>query len=493
MKKAPTGISPVLSVSRELPEPLYRQVYEGYRRAIVNGNLGAGQRVPSTRVLAEELGISRVPVLSAYAQLVSEGYFESRTGSGTIVSASLPSGGAVADSRNAPAKAPNARRRRVSRGCLVLPSAERLYGRRGVSPFRVSQIASEYFPLRIWNRLVTRHSRSARAASFDYGDVRGWKGLREAIAGYLRTARGVRCEARQVVVVSGSQQALEITTRLLTDAGDRICMEEPGYNFARNIFAFCGCRVAPIRVDGEGLEVSPGLRRWPDARAVLVTPSHQYPLGVTMSASRRLQLLDWAERKGAWIIEDDYDSEYRYDGMPITSLQGLDRNGRVVYIGTFSKVLFPSLRLGYVVLPTDLVERFLAVRFAMDLCPPSFPQMALADFIGEGHFSRHIRRMRAIYGERRSALAQCIRQELGDAVQMPGEQAGLHLSVVMDGIADGDVAARAARLDLSLTPLSPFYAGKAVRQGFVLGFGSTPVEEMGGAVRRLGLALEGAT
>jgi GntR family transcriptional regulator/MocR family aminotransferase len=485
MKKAPSGISPVISVSKKDSSPLYKQVYEGYRQAIVNGNLRAGQRVPSTRVLAEELGISRVPVLGAYAQLLSEGYFESRTGSGTIVSVSLPNRGAAPKPKSSPSRTLNPRRRKVSKRCMVLPSAEGFYVRRGVKPFSLSQIAFEDFPLQIWNRLVTRHSRSARAGSLDYGDPMGLRELREAIATYLRTARGVRCEAQQIVIVSGSQQGLEITTRVLLDAGDRVCMEEPGYNFARSIFASCGCPVVPVRVDGEGLEVATGALRHNNARAVLVTPSHQYPLGVTMSASRRLQLLDWAQRSGAWIIEDDYDSEYRYDGAPITSLQGLDRNNRVVYIGTFSKVLFPSLRLGYVVLPADLVERFLAVRFAMDICPPTFHQMVLADFIREGHFSRHIRRMRSIYGERRSTLIQCIGEELGTAATVLGGQAGLHLSVILKGISDREIAARALRQNLNLAPLSYFYAGKAARQGFVLGFGSTPVEEMPAAVRML--------
>jgi GntR family transcriptional regulator/MocR family aminotransferase len=488
MKKAPSGISPLIPVSKKNTKPLYRQVYEGFRQAIVSGNLRAAQRVPSTRVLAEELGISRVPVLSAYAQLLSEGYFESRTGSGTIVSTSLPSRGAVPQPKSNLPSAPEPGRRKVSKWCTALPSAEGFYGRRGIKPFSLSQIAFEHFPLGIWNRLVTRHARSARAGSFDYGDPMGLKDLREAIATYLRTARGVRCEAQQIVIVSGSQQGLEIATRVLLDAGDRVCMEEPGYNFARSIFASSGCQVVPVRVDGEGLEVS-GLERCRNARAVLVTPSHQYPLGVTMSATRRLQLLDWAQRNGSWIIEDDYDSEYRYEGLPITSLQGLDRNGRVVYIGTFSKVLFPSLRLGYVVLPTDLVERFLAVRFAMDICPGTFHQMVLADFIREGHFSRHIRRMRSIYGERRNALTQGILEELGTAAELPGGLAGLHLSVILQGISDRQIAARASRQNLSLTPLSPFYAGKASRQGFVLGFGSTPVEEMPAAVHKLRMVL----
>lgn len=484
MKKAPSGISPVIAVSKKLPKSLYKQVYEGYRQAIVDGSLRAGQRVPSTRVLAEELGISRIPVMSAYGQLLAEGYFESRIGSGTVVSKSLPHRAVVHDAKGSLSPLAPARRK-LSKRCSCLPGAEGFYRQRGVMPFSLSQIAFEHFPLRIWNSLLTRHSRSASARSFDYGNPMGYQELREVIATYLRTARGVRCEAEQIVVVSGSQQGLEIATRVLLDPGDRVWMEEPGYGFARSLFAMSGCQVVPVPVDAEGLDVALGVKRCGDARAALVTPSHQYPLGVTMSASRRLQLLDWAERHGSWIIEDDYDSEYRYEGMPITSLQGLDCNCRVLYIGTFSKVLFPALRLGYVVLPADLVERFLAVRFAMDISPQTFHQMVLADFIREGHFSRHIRRMRSIYGERRSALIQCIRKELGGAAEVPGAQTGLHLSVIMAGISDREIAARASLQKLSLTPLSPFYTGKTVRQGFVLGFGSTSVHEIPAAIHTL--------
>lgn len=485
MKKAPSGITPVIAVSKKASKSLYNQVCEAYRQAIVDGNLRAGQRVPSTRVLAAELGISRIPVTSAYAQLLAEGYFESRIGSGTIVSKSLPDHAATPQAKGNLSATLRSSRRELSKRCGGLPSAEGFYRRRGIMPFSVSQIAFEHFPLQIWKSLLTRHSRSASARSFDYGDPMGSRDLREVIASYLRTARGVRCEAEQIVIVSGSQQGLEVSTRVLLDAGDRVWMEEPGYSFARSIFAMSGCHVVPVPVDVEGLDVALGVKRCCRARAVLVTPSHQYPLGVTMSASRRLQLLDWAERRRSWIIEDDYDSEYRYEGMPITSLQGLDRKWRVLYIGTFSKVLFPSLRLGYVVLPADLVERFLAVRFALDISPPTFHQKVLADFIREGHFSRHIRRMRVTYGERRSALLRCIREELGAAAEVPGGQTGLHLSILLNGISDREIAARASRQNLSLTPLSPFYSGKGARQGFVLGFGSTPVQEIPVAVHKL--------
>jgi len=493
MKKSPAGIAPVFAVRKGGPDALHRQVYNGFRKGILDGSLRAGQRVPSTRVLAFELGVSRMPVLSAYSQLVAEGYFESRVGSGTVISRSLPEraagAGPAAGSALGRARRISGDRRRVSKRCLTLSNPGGFHGSRGCGPFAVSQIAFEEFPLASWNRLLTRRSRTVQAGSLDYGDPLGLKELREAIAAYLRTARGVRCEAQQIVIVSGSQQGLELTARVLLDPGDQVWMEEPGYRFARGVFAGSGCTVVPVTVDAEGLNVTAGAKKGGAARAVLVTPSHQYPLGVTMSASRRLQLLDWAESNGSWIIEDDYDSEFRYEGMPVTSLQGLDRNSRVVYIGTFSKVLFPSLRLGYVVVPEDLVERFLAVRFALDIGPPTLHQAVLTDFIGEGHFARHIRRMRLLYGERRRALIDNLRRRLGLLVEITGAEAGMHLSAILEGIPDRELCARGARQNLWLVPLSPFYMDKAARHGFVLGYGSTSVEEIPAAVRALGTLL----
>jgi GntR family transcriptional regulator / MocR family aminotransferase len=484
MKKVPSGIAPVIQIQKRTTNSLYRQVYDGYRKAIVNGTLRIGQRVPSTRVLSLELGISRMPVLNAYAQLAAEGYFESRVGSGTVVSRSLPERMGKDEAAVPRSGGLNQPPRRVSKRCLNLWNAQSFYRSRGLGPFNVSQIGFDCFPLRSWNGLMTRHARNARAELFDYGNPMGLKDLRERIAEYLRIARGVRCDARQIMIVSGSQQGLEITTRVLLDPGDHVWMEDPGYRFARSVFACSGCAVVPVPVDAEGLNIAAGVKKCGSARAVLVTPSHQYPLGVTMSASRRFQLLDWAESNGSWIIEDDYDSEYRYEGMPVTSLQGLDRNSRVVYIGTFSKVLFPSLRLGYVVAPEDLVEQFLAARFALDIAPATFHQAVLADFIGEGHFARHIRRMRSVYAERRNALLENLRSQLGSVVEIAGAETGMHLSVIQDGISDHEVCRRGARENLWLVPLSSFYMGKP-RQGFILGFGSTSIQQIPAAVHKL--------
>lgn len=485
MKKTPTGISLILAVDRKSSKALHRQVYDAYRAAILDRSLRAGQRVPSSRVLASELGISRIPILTAYAQLLAEGYFESRVGSGTVVSRSLPEQVTFSETRRPQSARVQAGSRPLSERFSNVGLVENVPWQRGWGAFGVSQVAFGQFPFQIWNALVTRHCRKAYAKSLDYGNPMGDQGLREAIATYLRTARGVRCEAQQVMVVSGSQQALDISARVFLDRGSRVWMEEPGYRLARNVFAIHGCKIVPVPVDHSGLNVAAGIKQCRSARAALVTPSHQYPLGVTMSASRRMQLLDWAQRSESWIIEDDYDSEYRYESMPIASLQGLDSNSRVIYVGSFSKVLFPSMRLGYLVIPSDLIDRFLAVRLAMDIGPPTFFQHVLADFISEGHFSRHIRRMRLLYGERRSALIDCIRKDLGFAADVTGGEAGMHLAITLNGINDCEIAKRAARQNLWLVPLSTSYLGKATRQGFILGFGSTAVEEMPNAVRKL--------
>ncbi|MBV8629432.1 MAG: PLP-dependent aminotransferase family protein [Silvibacterium sp.] len=493
MKRVASGILPVIAIDRKAPKPLHRQIYDAYRTAIIEGSLRPRQRVLSTRALAAELGVSRLPVLNAYGQLLAEGYFESRVGAGTVVSSALPeqftaSGAALQAARSESRYAP----RPAAHRCSLLPQRETSPWLQGLGAFAVGQVAYDQFPLQVWSRLVARHCRSMNARSFHYGDHMGLRALRETVASYLRTARSLRCEADQIMIVSGSQQAIELSARVLLDPGNRVWIEEPGYHLAKAVFATKGCHLVPVPVDEEGLNVAEGIKRYRKARAAFVTPSHQFPLGVTMSASRRLQLLEWAQTNGSWIIEDDYDSEYRYESSPIPSLQGIDANARVIYIGTISKVLFPSLRLGYVVIPPKLIDRFVATRWAMDLGCPGIYQEVLADFIGEGHFARHIRRMRILYRERRSALVASLRKEMGSAVEVMGSEAGMHLTVNLQNRADDvRIAERASSQNLRLWPLSVNYLGEASRHGFILGFGSTAIEEIPRAVRKLRKLVEG--
>jgi GntR family transcriptional regulator / MocR family aminotransferase len=497
VKKAPPAIFPLVAIDRASSRPLYRQLYDGFREAILARRLHAGQRLPSSRSLAAELGISRFPVLDAYDQLVAEGYFESRVGAGTFVARDVPgqpSPPRGAGSRGRPAPRSGERAFTRDTDFLLRKEPEPWLGGRGA--FRVSEPALDQFPFATWSRLVARHARKARGpgGSGDafYGDPMGQRPFREAVAAYLRTARAVRCEADQVMVVSGSQQALSLTARVLLDPGSPGWVEEPGYGGARDALRLRGVELVPVPVDGEGLDVAAGVAACPRARAAYVTPSHQYPLGMTMSAARRLQLLEWARSSGAWIVEDDYDSEYRYESQPIASLQGLDRDARVLYVGTFSKVLYPALRLGYLVLPPDLVPRFAAVRDATDIFPPACAQAVLADFIGEGHFARHLRRTKALYRERRSALVAALDNELGDAHTVLGGQAGLHLvAALTTQRSDREIAARAAAQGLWAMPLSSCYLGAPRRSGFVLGFGGAAVAELGEGTRRLRALLAG--
>jgi GntR family transcriptional regulator / MocR family aminotransferase len=494
VEKLSGAFSPVIAIDRKVAKPMHRQIYDGYRTAIVRGNLRSGQQIPSTRALAVELGISRIPVLDAYAQLLAEGYFETRAGAGTFVSSSLPDQ-PVAHADHDPNTIPaHSAPRPASLRSAFVPQRERGPWVYGKGAFSIGQLAFDHFPFQLWTSLLTRHCRKVHAGSLNYGDPMGSKEFREAIAAYLRTARAVHCDARQIMVVSGSQQALDICARTLLDPGDRVWIEDPGYLLLRSALTLAGCDLVPVPVDGEGLDVAAGIRLFRDARAVCVTPSHQYPLGATMSASRRFQLLDWARGAGAWIVEDDYDSEYRYESMPIASLQGLDQDSRVIYIGTFSKTLFPSLRLGYMVVPADLVDRFAAVRRVIDVCPPQLYQAVLTDFMREGHYARHIRKMRLLYSERRSALAEALRNDFGDRFEVVGGEAGMHLAVMLpDGAHDEELALRAAEQNLWLWPLSPAYLGQKPRQGFILGFGSTTAQEMPRAVRRMREVVNAAT
>ncbi len=488
MATVSSAILPVIRIDRNGEAPLHHQVYVGFRDAILRGELGPGQQVPSSRTLAAELEISRFPVLDAYAQLHVEGYVQSRKGAGTFVSKSLirlaGNGGLAGNDAEFIEELEGTRRK--SRRSLKFPRFEDAPWRNGWGAFSVHQPALEQFPFESWSKLVARHSRSPRLHAIRPIDPLGLMPLRTAICSYLRTARAVRCDPEQIMVVSGSQQALDITIRVLLDPGDRAWIEDPCYPLVRSVLMGSGCRVVPVPVDEEGLNVAAGVRRSRNARAAFVTPSHHYPLGKTMSISRRLQLLDWARKASAWIIEDDYDSEFRFEGMPIPSLQGLDSARRVIYIGTFSKVLFPSVRVGYLVVPPDLVDTFRSVRIATDIFPPYLVQEVLTDFLTSGQFARHIRRMRTLYKSRYFALVDSLRAEFGDSLEIHGAEAGMHLSVILpDSYSDRAVAARAAAENLWLWPISHCWSGNQLRQGLILGFGNTDSEKMLPAVQHL--------
>jgi GntR family transcriptional regulator / MocR family aminotransferase len=486
MKKVSVSFSPLISIDRTAGRPLQWQIYDAFRSAIAKRTLRAGQRIPSTRSLASELSISRIPVLNAYAQLLAEGYIESRVGAGAFVSSSLPDLPHVSAGKSFRSSPVRSTPRPVARHSSILPRYERPPYATGYGAFQVGSPAVDAFPLQVWSRLAARYWRNLDLSGLRYGDPMGLRSLREAIATYLRAARSIRCDWQQIMIVSGSQQALDISTRVLLDAGSPVWVEEPGYWLTRNVLAAAGCRLIPVPVDNDGLDVAAGIKLFRKARAAYVTPSHQFPLGATLSASRRLQLIEWAQSSGSWIVEDDYDSEYRYDSKPIASLQGLDQFSRVICIGTFSKVLFPSLRMGYIVIPSDLVDRFVAVRHVTDHSPPHSNQAILSEFINEGHFSRHIRRMRLSYGERQDVLITSLKAELDSVLEVHGAGAGMHLTTTLPkGYRDRVISELAARQQLWLWPLSMSYLGAASRQGFILGFGGVRKSEIADAVRRL--------
>ncbi len=474
--------------------PLYRQLYRDLRASILTGALLPGTRLPSTRALAGALRVSRNTVVGAFEQLTDEGYLEAHVGAGTFVSHALPD--ELLTVRSAEAHVPNppaaAAPALSQRGELIARlDLTRLRDPERPRPFRPGLPALDAFPVELWGRLAARCWRAMPKAQLTYGEAAGYRPLREAVAAYLRRARGVRATAEHVLIVSGTQQAIDLTARVLLGPGDAVWMEDPGYPRARGGFLAAGIRPVPVPLDGEGLNLEAGTARAPEARLAYVTPSHQYPLGATMSLPRRLALLDWAGRSGAWILEDDYDSEYRYAGRPIAALQGLDRAGRVIYVGTFSKVLYPALRLGYLVVPRALAEAFVAARALADRCPPLVSQMILTDFIREEHFERHIRRMRTLYAARQAALVEAVEEHVGGRLRISSDPAGLHLvGRLPEGVDDRAVARRLGEEGLVAPPLSFYTARPLDRGGLVLGYAAFDEARIRRGVQRLATVLD---
>jgi len=453
------------------------------RGAILAGALSAGVRLPSTRTLARELHVSRTTAEEAFGQLAAEGYLVRRVGDGTYVSASMP---APRPRRASPLSAlPLSGRGRALARAPACVDAVR------VLPFRAAHPDYQAFPAALWNRLQNRRARHGGAGLLGYGEAEGLRALREALAGHLATSRGVRCDPSQVVVLSSSQQGFDLAARLVLDPGDEAWVEEPGYPGARGALAAAGARVVPVPVDERGIDVAAGIRLAPRARLAHLTPSHQYPLGSALTLERRLALLAWAEREGALLVEDDYDGEYRYGGRATASIQGLDRGGRVLYLGTFTKVLFPSLRLAWAVLPEGLVEPFVQARRLQDGQPPGLSQAVAADFVGEGHLGAHLRRMRALYAERRDLLEGLLRAALGEAGRLLGAEAGLHAVLPLAGD-DAEVARRAAERGVEVVPLSTLFAGPPTARGLVLGYAGLSPDAIRAGSEVLARAVEAA-
>ncbi len=473
----------VLLDLRKTSGPLYRRVYHALKSMIRDGRLAPAARLPSTRELAADLRVSRNTVMLAYEQLLAEGYVVSRNRATASVASALPVSAMPASSRakSAPSPPISAYARRLT-GLLGAPPT-RSSGLR--YDFRYGEPSVDEFPREIWRRLLAARARRTARNAFGYADPAGYEPLRAALAEYLKRARGVVCEADQIVVTSGSQQGFDLAARVLLDPGDVAVVEEPHYPGVTIPFEAAGARLAYTPVDAGGLQT----HRLPaGARLAYVTPCHQFPTGVIMPLERRLSLLAWAARADSWVIEDDYVSEFRYEGHPLEALQSLDRDGRVIYVGTFSKTLFPALRLGYLVLPRSLVPSFVAAKWATDRFSATLAQEALTDFITTGQFERYLRRAGHRNAARRRALIGALRQHFGDRVEIAGENTGVHLVVWLNDVRPRDLAAviaRAREAGVGLYSVAPFHTSPPTRAGLLFGYASLTEADIRAAIRRV--------
>jgi GntR family transcriptional regulator/MocR family aminotransferase len=513
-------LGPILSASvlsdwlavrldRANPQPLYLQLHRLLQRAILSRELPAGTRVPSSRMLARELGIARNTVTQVYEQLLLEGYVTSTIGRGTFVADSATDDvvdGEAGHLADRPADSPPSRSVNAHSGRPLSVRGARLVAGAGVSKrqwgaFMPGVPDVSRFPARVWSRLQNKYWRRLPPELLTYAPGGGLLRLREALAEYLRTSRSVRCTPDQIIITTGIHQSIDLAVRLLSDPGDSIWTEDPCYWGIRSVLKVSGLTVCPIGVDGEGIAPQSADLAVPP-KLILVTPSHQYPLGMVMSLSRRRMLLEYARQHHCWIIEDDYDSEFRYGSRPLASLQGLDTAGQVIYVGSFGKTLFPGLRIGYLVVPDVLVDSFIVASAELYREGQLFQQAVLAEFIAEGHFTSHIRKMRALYGQRREALLEALYRHYGNALQPIGGEAGLHLVMpLVNGLGGGGCMAsvddRVATADalahnILVRPLSSYYARpERAMSGLLLGYACVPDQEIAPAFATLDDAING--
>jgi GntR family transcriptional regulator/MocR family aminotransferase len=489
MKKASLLPIQITSLNLRTGVPLYKRIYEELRQAILNGRLDVGSRLPASRDLADDLGVSRNTILGSYQQLFAEGYIEGHIGSGTFVARTLPEEMLEARTERAHIDAePNLGRQLSQRGRKLTATSPNLidsiFGK--PIPFRSAIPDLSNFPFDVWARLMSKHNREPSLDMLSYAHPAGFPRLREVVAEYLKSSRAVRCVPEQVIIIPGAQVALEIICQILLDKGETTLVEDPGYFGVRAALARGGVRIVPIPIDRDGISIQAIRKIRSRPSLVYVTPSHQFPLGVTMSLSRRLELLDWARQKNIWIIEDDCDGEYRYDGRPIPSLQGLDSGHQVIYIGTFSKVLFPSLRIGYMIVPLELVNAFVTARVMVDLQSSTIPQAVLADFIQQGHFASHVRRMRKLYAQRQKYFVCAADSELRGLIEIEKSEAGMHLiGWLPHGKNDRNIARAALHQKLMTHALSAFALKPLHRGALVLGYTAFNERQILSGIRRL--------
>lgn len=467
-------------------EPVIRSVYDQVRGAIGSGVLRPGERLPSSRSLAALMQVARASVVAAYDQLLAEGYVAGRRGAGTFVAADLSglSEPTLPQAAKGPTPRPPAGAAALEEVALPVPTPR-------ARPFANGRTLMDARALEAWSRATRKALRTLGPEHFGYADARGDPALRSAIADYLRATRAVVCQPDQVIITAGAQHALDIAARILLSPGDAVWLEDPGYPAMWHALRAAGAQIHPIPVDAQGIEVGAGVARAPGARLAVVTPSHQYPLGVTLSLARRLELVAWARQAGAWIVEDDYASEFRYSGPPLASLQGLDGGERVIYVGTLNKALFPGLRMGYLVAPAALAGAFATARQLIDRQPPTLTQAIVLEFIRSGQFAGHIRRRRLSYRTQRDALVAALRQRLGGVLEPTVPEQGMQLvAYLAEGpMSDIEASARVAAHGLAVQPISRLYRARPPRSGLILGFSGFPAAGMDRAAVRLAAAL----
>ncbi|MEQ5974232.1 PLP-dependent aminotransferase family protein [Serratia liquefaciens] len=461
-----------LRLDAQLADPLYRQIYLRIKDAIAQGSLLAGSRLPSVRGLASDLGVARATVESAYGQLIAEGFLQSRGQAGTYVSPQL---------QNLPVRAA------LTTEVLPAVAANPLHPSGATQPFQLGLPALDAFPRALWQRIVGRQLRTAPLAAMAHPSTQGLPELRAAIVNYLQLSRGINCRPEQVFICAGYQALLDLVIGTLLKTGDEVWLEDPGYPVTLPLFRAAGMQPVAVPVDEQGMNIAVGVAAAPRARMAVLTPTHQSPLGVSLSLARRMALLEWAQQQGAWILEDDYDSEVRYHGRPLPPLKSLDRQGRVLYAGTFSKTLFPALRMAYLVVPLEQVDAFgRSSRLRGCGCPPLM-QASVADFIHQGHFYRHLKRMRPLYRQRREWLAQALARQLGEYLTVSSQAGGIQLlaRLTAKGL-DRRIAQEAWQRGLSIQALSDWRIASAAGDGLLMGFANfTQQSEAERAVARL--------
>jgi GntR family transcriptional regulator/MocR family aminotransferase len=487
MSKTPPQIfMPFIRLNKDDATPLYLQLYEQIRQAIFNGGLKDGERMPSTRILSAELSVSRNSVFQAYEQLMAEGFLQGKKGDGTYVCVQLSKTPhrAVKAPAPKPVAADTVKYRDKSLPDELL---KRDCAKEPWLPFQSAVPSVQHFPFKTWARIAAGIYRNIFSLHLGYGDTQGHLPLRQALADYLRINRSIVCTPDQILIVNGSRQAINLAAQVLLKKGDQCWMEDPGYQAARGAITRWGGKLCPVPLTRYGLDIDYAIKHYPAATFAYVTPSHQYPLGGTLPLGERLKLLQWAAKHQMWLVEDDYDSEFRYNGRPIPALKGLDDKGRVIYTGTFSKVLFPALRLGYMVLPTaEMAQQFKLVKSTIDRQNPVIDQAIVAQFMQEGHFARHLRKMRVLYKKQQDELVSLLKKHLGAYMEVDACDTGMHLVVWMLQPCDTrELAKKALNEGIILQPVADYSVRFEHNNGLVMGFTGFSTKDMELAVMKL--------